>query len=233
MRLLPLPGVFQPHSDSIMLARWIEREPLARGSTVLDVCTGSGLLALVAARKGSRVVAIDVSRRAVLAARINATLNGVTVRSLRGDLFAPVMGERFDLIVSNPPYLPGRSDALPQHGAARAWEGGATGRLLLDRICASAHEYLKPGGALLLTHSSVCGVELTLSQLSQRGLEPRVVESRRGPLGPLLRTRADWLRRRGLLAEDDHEEIVIIRAHQPVAATSAGERGYRPKVRSS
>src|SRR5437660_1567412 len=108
-----------------MLADCLAQEPIGTGTRVLDLCTGSGLLALTAALRGaSTVVAVDVSRRAVLSAQLNASLNGVTVRALRGDLFAPVRGRRFDLIVSNPPYVPGASSELPRRGAARAWEAG-------------------------------------------------------------------------------------------------------------
>src|SRR5436305_11453289 len=99
MYILPLPGVFRPPSDAWLLARYIEAEQLPRSASALDLCTGSGVLALSAARAGaSRVVAVDVSRRAVLATRLNAALNRLSVQAVRGDLFAAVPRERFDLI---------------------------------------------------------------------------------------------------------------------------------------
>src|SRR5437763_60686 len=108
MRLLPLPGVFQPPSDAWMVADYVRQARLAAGRRVLDLCTGSGVLAIAAARSGaSGVTAVDVSRRAITAVRLNARLNRVRIEALRGDLFGPVAGRRFDLIVSNPPYLPG------------------------------------------------------------------------------------------------------------------------------
>lgn len=209
MRLLPVPGVFQPLSDSHMLAEYLAREPLDPGATVLDLCSGSGLLAITAAMRGARSVAVDLTRRAALSARLNAALNGVRVEALRGDLFAPVDGRRFDLIASHPPYLPG---PLPRRGPSRAWDAGARGRALLDPICARAAAHLNPGGALLLIHSSVCGERETLDALRAGGLEPSVVDRRRGPLGPLLAARKDWLRERGLLLEGDEEELLIVRA---------------------
>src|SRR5918997_5568589 len=106
MRLARVPGVFQPRSDTWLLAAHL-RAQLRPGARVLDLCTGSGAIAVSAALAGAgEVTAIDVSRLAVLSARLNARLNGVRVRALRGDLLAPVTGERFDAIVSNPPYLP-------------------------------------------------------------------------------------------------------------------------------
>jgi release factor glutamine methyltransferase len=212
MRLLPLPGVFQPLSDSRMLADHLRRERLGPGVSVLDLCTGSGLLALVAARRGASSTAIDVSRRALLSVRLNARLNGVRVRALRGDLFGPVRGERFDLIVTNPPYLPDPEGELPRRGLARAWDAGPRGRAFIDRICAEAGEHLKPGGALLLIHSSVCGEQATLDALAGGGLDAEVIFRHRGPLGPRLQPRADWLRQRGLLLDGDQEEVIVVKA---------------------
>src|SRR5919109_4278390 len=188
VRLLPLPGVFQPHSDSWLLADHIRRERIEPRTSALDLCTGSGLLALVAARCGAgNVVAVDISRRAVLSARLNARLNGVRVNAIRGDLFKPVAGHRVDLIVSNPPYLPSADGPLPRRGPSRAWEAGSRGRLFIDRICAEAERHLNPGGVLLLVHSSICGERETLEALSAHGLSTSVVARKRGPLGEILR----------------------------------------------
>jgi release factor glutamine methyltransferase len=210
MRVVTLPGVFRPRPDSWLLARHLCAQ-LHPGASVLDVCTGSGAIAVAAAGAGAgAVTAVDVSRRAVLTARINARLNGVRVRALRGDLFAPVAGERFDFIVSNPPYLPAEDDALPSRGPQRAWDAGTDGRVLLDRICRGAAERLNPGGCVMLVHSSLIGLEPTVSALEATGLRVEVLERRRGPLGPLLTARAPLLEARGLLAPGEREEEVVI-----------------------
>ena len=210
MRVMTLPGVFRPRPDSWMLARALCAQ-LRPGASVLDLCTGSGAIAVAAARAGAgAVTAIDVSRRSVLTVRINARLNGVRVRALRGDLFAPVGGERFDYIVSNPPYLPAADDALPAHGPARAIDAGTDGRVLLDRICAGAAAHLNPGGAVLLVHSDVIGVAPTVAALEAGGLRVDVVARRRGPLGPLLTARAPLLEARGLLAPGTREEEIVV-----------------------
>ena len=212
------PGVFRPRSDTWLLADLIRADDGIPGSSVLDVCTGSGALAVAAAQGGAReVTAVDVSRRAVLAAWLNARLNGVRVRALRGDLFAPVGDRPFDAIVSNPPYLPAGEDELPRSGPTRAWDAGRDGRALLDRIVAGAPSLLLPGGFLLLIQSSLTGVDATLERLRAAGLErAEVVASRRGPLGPLLSARATELEERGLLRPGEREEeLVAIRAVQP------------------
>ena len=212
MRLFTLPGVFRPRPDSWMLARALAAEKLAPGARVLDLCTGSGVLAITAARRGAQATAIDISRRAVLCARVNARLNGVRVRTLRGDLLSAVGAARFDAIVSNPPYLPGDSD-LPRRGAERAWEGGHDGRALLDRLCAQAPRHLAPGGVLLVVHSSLCDTDSTLGMLRDRGLQAEVIARHQGSFGPLLRARAAELEARDVLALGQREEeVVVVRA---------------------
>jgi release factor glutamine methyltransferase len=211
VRLVTLPGVFRPISDTWLLADALDREPLSPGARVLDLCSGSGALAIRAALGGPRVVtAVDVSRRAVLTIRANAVLNRVRVRALRGDLFAAVAGERFDAIVSNPPYVPSPTDDLPARGRARAWDAGRDGRALLDRICDRARAHLRPGGRLLLVHSSLLGVEPTMDALRARGLAVDVPVRERGALGPLMDGRRDHLEAAGMLEPGQREEDVLV-----------------------
>jgi len=212
MRLAILPGVFRPRSDSWLLAAHL-RDEVEPGCAVADLCTGSGVLAVTAALAGAgSVAAVDVSHRAVATARLNALLNGVSVDAVRGDLVAALGGRTFDVIVSNPPYVPAAADALPTRGPSRAWDAGRDGRALLDRICAAAPARLRPGGALLLVHSEVCGPGRTVELLAAQGMDAAVVARRRGPLGPLLRDRRDELARRGLIdADAQTEELVVVR----------------------
>ncbi|MFD9716125.1 HemK2/MTQ2 family protein methyltransferase [Streptomyces sp. NPDC059076] len=207
--------VYVPQEDTLLLAQALDREHLAAGATLLDVGTGSGALALAAARRGARVTAVDTTYRAVLTARLNARLARLPLEVLHGDLFAPVTGRRFDLIVSNPPYVPTHRAAPPRHSAAVAWDAGADGRLLLNRICRSAHMSLRPGGVLLMVHSALCGIPSTLAALERSGLRAGVTDRRHVPFGPVLRSRLAWLRHRGLIdAGDEKEELVIIRAER-------------------
>lgn len=216
VRLVPLPGVFQPISDSMMLAEQLTRERVGPGRSVLDLCTGSGMLAIKAAQLGSdRVTAVDVSRRSVFTVRLNARLNGVRVNAVRGDLFEPVRAQRFDVIVSNPPYVPGEPDAVPGRGRSRAWEAGPRGRLFLDPICAQAAEYLNPGGVILLVHSVICSEQETVEALEANGLTTTIAQRHRGPLGPRMSERADWLRQRGLLDGQPCEDVILVRGEMP------------------
>jgi release factor glutamine methyltransferase len=216
VRLVTLPGVFRPISDTWLLADALDREPLPRGARVLDLCSGSGALAVRAALGGPRdVTAVDVSRRAVLTIRLNAALNGVRVRARRGDLLGAVAGERFDAIVSNPPYVPAATDELPARGLARAWDAGRDGRALIDPICDAAANHLLPGGALLMIHSSLCGTDETVERLAATGLDVDVPVRSRGPLGPLMLARVDQLEASGALKPGEREEeLVIVRARR-------------------
>jgi release factor glutamine methyltransferase len=219
VRLVALPGVFRPISDTWLLADALEREPLRPGARVLDLCSGSGAIAISAALSGRDVTAVDVSRRAVLTIRLNAGLNRVRVRALRGDLFGAVGGERFDAIVSNPPYVPAPADALPARGPERAWDAGRDGRLVLDRICDRARAHLRPGGALLVVHSSLLGLDPTLDALRAGGLAVDVTARERGPLGPLMAGRREHLEAAGLLAPDQREEdVLVVRARNAACA---------------
>ena len=176
---------------------------------MLDLCTGTGALAVAAARAGADVTAVDVSRRAVLNAHLNARLQGVRIRAIVGDLWEPVRGRRFDVIVSNPPYLPA-AGAAPR-GSARGWDAGVDGRAILDPLCRRAREHLRPGGRLLLIHSSVARPDVTEEALATTGLRTRLVDAHEGPLGPLLAARARFL---GLPA-DSTETLVVIEGRLP------------------
>ncbi|MFF8309803.1 HemK2/MTQ2 family protein methyltransferase [Streptomyces lydicus] len=213
------PGVYAPQWDTEALVAALARESLPVDASVVDVCSGSGALAVAAARAGAgRVVAVDVSAAAVLTTRLNALLAGYgrRIRAYRGELLRPVAGQRFDLIMANPPYVPSPAPKLPRGGRARAWEAGTDGRAVLDQLCAQAPSMLRPGGVLLLAHSTLCGTGPTTDQLEQAGLDVTVTDRRMVPFGPVLLSRVDWLEAQGLISPgQDKEELVVIRAQRP------------------
>jgi release factor glutamine methyltransferase len=175
--------------------------------------------------RGARsVTAVDCSRRAVLTTWLNARLNGVKVKAVRGDLFEPIGDQRFDAIVSNPPYVPAESDELPTKGLERAWDAGLDGRVVLDRIIEEAPDHLRPGGFLLIVSSSVLGTDRTVAAMRDAGLEDAdCIARRRGPLGPLMRSRVHTLEERGMLAPGQRDEdVIIVRGRMPTP------RGWRP-----
>ncbi|MFD3518401.1 HemK2/MTQ2 family protein methyltransferase [Streptomyces sp. NPDC058657] len=212
---LALPGVYAPQSDTALLRAALYREQLSPGAQVLDVCTGTGALALAAARLGACVTAVDVSRLAVANARLNARLAGLPVRVRHGDLLAPAADRTYDLILNNPPYVPSSRPDLPARGKARAWDAGLDGRLVLDRMCREAPALLSPGGVLLMVHSALSDPERTLRTLREAGLKASTVERAFVGFGPVLRGRREYLRARGLVAPDENEEeLVVVRAER-------------------
>ncbi len=150
----------RPDTETVIEVARSLRADRAAPCRVLDLCTGSGAIAIALAKElaAATVVATDVSPEAVAIAKKNAERNGVADRvDVRlGDLFAPVAGERFDLVVSNPPYI--ASAVIPTLAAEvrreprLALDGGPDGLAFYDRICAVAPEYLLPGGALVVEH---------------------------------------------------------------------------------
>lgn len=213
MRVVRAPGVYGPQSDTALLLESLAREELRPRARTLDLCTGTGVLAVAAARRDAEATAVDISGTSVATARLNAWLHRCRIRVLRGDLGAPVSGERFDLVTVNPPYVPAIEDGKPVRGRRRSWDGGPDGRLLLDRICQMAPALLAAHGVLLLVQSSLSGVADSLAALARAGLRARVTSRRTQPFGPVMRARAAWFEERGLIAPGAREEqLVVIRA---------------------
>jgi release factor glutamine methyltransferase len=214
--LLRPPGVYRAESDSQMLIDIMSRGRFAVGRDVLDIGTGSGALAVAAARSGAAsVTAVDLSLRSVVATWLNSRLHGAPVTVHRGDLFGPVSGRRFGLVVANPPYVPAPTEALPRHRKARCWDAGPDGRALLDRICAGVSDVLEPDGDVLLVHSAVCDTDMTLDALTRVGLEAQVLERATVPFGPVMRGRAALLESRGLIRPGQRfEELVVVGARR-------------------
>ena len=149
------PGALIPRNDTETLCE----QALARmqgRERVLDLCTGTGALAIAIALQfpGAQVTAADISADALAVARQNIADTGARVTLRQGDLFAAVSGERFDIIVSNPPYITAEemSDLQPEvcREPALALYGGLDGLDFYRRIAREAPDYLSPGGWLLL-----------------------------------------------------------------------------------
>lgn len=214
--LLRPPGVYRAESDTVMLADVVRRGGYALARDVLDLGTGSGALALAAARAGARsVTAVDLSLRSVTATWLNSRLHGLAVSVRRGDLFGPVAGRRFDLVIANPPYVPAATTVLPRHRKARCWDAGKDGRVLIDRICAGVPDVLAPAGEVLIVHSTVCNTEFTLAALGRAGLVAGVLAKATVPFGPVMHARAAMLEARGLIAPGERiEELVVVGARR-------------------
>jgi HemK-related putative methylase len=150
MRIMVIPGVANPKilRTGAFFASQIDERLIGAGTSVLDMGTGSGVCALIAARHARRVVAVDISAAAVRCTTLNAMLNDLESRlDIRhGDLFAPTAGERFDLVLFNPPFYLG----VPKDDRDAAWRSSDTAQ----RFAAGLDDHLAPGGVALVLLSS-------------------------------------------------------------------------------
>ena len=167
--LVVLPQVFNPvlFRTGEILARTVASSPFAapldEPARALDLGTGSGAGAVFAARRGYRVTAVDLNPEAVRCARINALANHLEdrIEVREGDLFAPVAGERFDLVLFNPPFFRG----APRDRLDLAWRGTD----VLERFAAGLPEALTERGTALLCLSTDGDGEALLADLRRGG----------------------------------------------------------------
>jgi release factor glutamine methyltransferase len=149
------PAVLIPRHDTEVLVT----EAVKRGSgcrSILDIGTGSGCVAVTVAKAlpEAEVCTVDVSGEAIEVARGNAERNRVSVQFFQGSLFEPFAGKRFDMVVSNPPYITSADLATLQQEVRDfepegALDGGGDGLDFYRRIAADAPAFLNPGGWLL------------------------------------------------------------------------------------
>jgi len=151
----------------------LDAQLVSRNAEVLDMGTGSGVCAVFAARLAARVVAVDINAAAVRCAGINASLNQLEhkIDVRHGDLFGPVAGQRFDLVMFNPPFIRG----VPRDDRDRAWRSSD----VAERFAADLREHLKPGGSALVLLSSFGDGQFFLEQFHRHGFDIAVLAERR------------------------------------------------------
>lgn len=169
--IVVLPEVHDPvvFRTGKFLARAVSEAPMPAATEggeppfALDMGTGSGIAALVAARRGYRVIAVDISPVAVRCARANVLINDAqnTVRILQGDLFAPVHGKQFDLVTFNPPFFRGE----PRNQGDIGWRSTD----VIERFAAGLSSVLRQDGRALIVFSSDGDASGLLSTLQQNG----------------------------------------------------------------
>ena len=167
-------GVQPPKAGSLFFCKHLAVRP---GERVLEIGGGLGLAAVLMAKAGAVVVATDIVPGAVDLIRGNALLNGVRVDARLGDCYAPVAGERFDLICTNPPQMPTPRGHARTDPEAAADNGGVDGWEILDRVIQGAPAHLEPGGRLVFTIFAFLGRKTAFAKLEAAGLMPSVVAS--------------------------------------------------------
>jgi release factor glutamine methyltransferase len=167
-------NVYEPAEDSFLFAGHLD---VKEGELVLDMGTGCGILGIIAAKKASEVVAVDVNPYAVRCAKQNAELNNVRSKMtfVQGNLFTFLSEKaKFDVILFNAPYLP-TDEAESASWLDRAWTGGVTGRQIIDHFIAEAPKHLKRTGRVLLLQSTLANVNETVRRFTEFHLNVSIV----------------------------------------------------------
>ena len=140
-------NVYSPREDTYLIKRYLEEKDL-QDKKALDMGTGSGILAVEMAENGAETTAADINPEALESAAEKAEKAGIELKLIQSDLFEEI-DERFDLIVFNPPYLPG-----DEMEGSEKWRGGEKGVETTQRFIEKYSEHLKDGGEALFVVSS-------------------------------------------------------------------------------
>jgi release factor glutamine methyltransferase len=171
--ILVLPAVFNPkllRTGEFLVQQVARDELLSAGCRVLDLGSGAGAAGVAAAKRGSRVTAVDINPAAVRCTRINALLNNVSIDVREGDLFTPVERERFDIVLFNPPFYRG----MPRDALDHAWRSPD----VIERFAARLADHLEPAGHALLVLSSDGERAAILAAVERAGFRSHVVAER-------------------------------------------------------
>lgn len=153
--------VYQPGEDSLLIKEYLEELNL-EGKKVLEIGTGSGILALTAAEQGAEVTAVDINTEALERAREEAEERDLDIDFVESDLFGNVESS-FDLIIFNPPYLPREEEDL---GDEEIWSGGKKGIEVSRKFISRVDSYLGDEGEALLLLSSKAEYEELVEEYS-------------------------------------------------------------------
>ncbi len=173
-------NVYKPAEDTFLFAESLQ---VRENGTVLDLGSGCGILSILAAQKARSVLAVDVNPYAIRCTRRNAVSNGVSERvsCIQGDLFSAIKrSTKLGLILFNAPYLPtpkGESGSW----VALSWDGGASGRVVIDRFIGEAGDYLEEDGSILLMQSSLVGLDETFRRFEECNMTAKALAQRRLP----------------------------------------------------
>ena len=171
------PEVYEPAEDTFLFA---ENLDIQRRDEVLEIGTGTGLIAVYAAQRTKKVVATDINEHAIKCASKNTITNKTYNLELRhGNMFDPVEEEKFDLVLFNAPYLPTEEDEKLDSELNAAFDGGLEGREIIDQFIEQVKDYLNEEGRVQLVQSSLSDNEKTLSKLEKLGFNAEITASQK------------------------------------------------------
>ncbi len=160
-------NVYVPAEDSYLLAENLEIE---KGKSVLEIGTGSGIVAMYASKLTDKVTATDINFDAITLAESNFKANKIdNIELLFGNLFEPVKDRKFDVILFNTPYLPTEKGEVIDDNLNYAFDGGLNGRKVIDLFLNEVTNHLNEGGIVQLIQSSLSDNDETLNKLDELG----------------------------------------------------------------
>ena len=160
-------NVYIPAEDSYLLAENLE---IKSGQSVLEIGTGSGIVAMYASRLTEKVTATDINFDAITLAESNFKANNIdNIELLFGNLFEPVKNRKFDVILFNTPYLPTEEGEVLEDNLNYAFDGGLNGRKVIDLFLNEVKNHLNDGGIVQLIQSSLSDNDETLNKLDELG----------------------------------------------------------------
>ena len=168
-------NVYVPAEDSYLLADNLE---IKKGQIVLEIGTGSGIVAMYASRLTDDITVTDINFDACELARKNFTENGIeNIEILWGNLFEVVENKKFDVILFNTPYLPTEDDEVLENTINYAFDGGLNGRKVIDLFLNEVGNHLNDGGIVQMIQSSLSGNDETLARLDELGFIAEIAAS--------------------------------------------------------
>ena len=168
-------NVYIPAEDSYLLADNLQIE---KGQSVLEIGTGSGIVAMYASRLSDEITVTDINFDACELARKNFEANNIkNIEILFGNLFEPVKNRKFDVILFNTPYLPTEEGEVLEDTINYAFDGGLNGRKVIDLFLNEVGNHLNDGGIVQLIQSSLSGNEETLEKLDRLGFVAEIAAS--------------------------------------------------------
>ena len=168
-------NVYIPAEDSYLLADNLEIKP---GQSVLEIGTGSGIVAMYASRLTDKITVTDINFDACMLAEKNFKANNIeNIEILFGNLFEVVKNRKFDVILFNTPYLPTEDDEVLEDTINYAFDGGLNGRKVIDLFLNEVGNHLNDGGIVQMIQSSLSGNEETLEKFDQLGFIAEIAAS--------------------------------------------------------
>lgn len=167
--------VYMPAEDSYLLADNLIIEP---GDSVLEIGTGTGIVAMYASKITDDITVTDINFDAVELADYNFRQNNIeNIEVLFGNLFEPVKNRKFDVILFNTPYLPTENGDVIDDNLNYAFDGGLNGRKVIDKFLDEVKDHLNDGGKVQIIQSSLSNNDETLRRLDELGFISEIAAS--------------------------------------------------------